>query len=267
MRRLLPLPLLVLAALPALPQSPNSIGMEFVQVPAGEFVMGKFAPTCAPVGFQDNVTQAQHDQCVEMARQATRPGFLVKINRPFLIGKFEVTQSQYEKVMGANPSFHSKEKVGEGTANYPVDSITFEAAQAFIRKLNALEKTKQYRLPSAAEWEYAARAGTTDETQGAKRPEIAWFMSTAKYTTHPVGQKRPNAWGLHDMLGNVWEWVADFYNEQVQPDTPQGPAKGKVHVLRGGGFNAHDKNTRVNAHAGGPGTPIATGFRVLRELP
>jgi formylglycine-generating enzyme required for sulfatase activity len=264
MRSLFAFSLLTLAVLPARSQT-NSIGMEFVQVPAGEFVMGKFAPTCAPVGFQDNVTEAQHNQCVEMARQAARLGFTVTIERPFSIGKYEVTQAQYQKVMGTNPAFHTREKVGEDTANYPVDSITWPDAQAFVKKLNALEKTKQYRLPTEAEWEYAARAGTTDDTQGAKRPEVAWFMSSAKYATHPVGQKRPNAWGIYDMLGNVWEWVSDFYDEQVQPAGPKGPAKGKVHVLRGGGFNAHDKNTRVNAHAGGPGTPIAIGFRIVRD--
>lgn len=244
----------------------NSIGMELVTVPAGSFVMGKFAPTCAPVGFQANVTEAQHAECVKQAQAAARAGFEVKIERPFAIGKYEVTQAQYQKVMGVNPSYHTADKVGGPAEKYPVDSVTWKDAQEFVKKLNAMEKTKAYRLPTEAEWEYAARAGTTDETQGAKRAEVAWSMSTAGYVTHPVGQKKPNAWGLYDMLGNVWEWVQDYYDTQIEPSSAKGPSKGKEHVLRGGGFAAHDKNVRVNVHAGGPGSVIATGFRVVKEV-
>ena len=244
----------------------NNIGMELVPVPAGSFVMGKFTPVCAPVGLQGNVTESQHAECVKLAQQATRAGFEVKIERPFFIGKYEVTQEQYQKVMGRNPSYHTADKVGGPSGKYPVDSVTWKDAQEFVKKLNAMEKTKAYRLPTEAEWEYAARAGTTDETQGAKRQEVAWYMSTAGYVTHPVGQKKPNAWGLYDMLGNVWEWVADYYDEQVAPNSAKGPARGKEHVLRGGGFAAHEKNVRVTVHAGGPGSVIGTGFRVVREV-
>jgi len=235
----------------------NSIGMEFVLVPAGSFVMGKFEPTCAPAGLQGNVTESQAAECLKMAKAAARPGFQAVVPKPFYMGKFEVTQEQYRKVMGKNPSHFSSD-------NCPVDSVTWKDAQAFIRKLNAMEKTRAYRLPAEVEWEYAARAGTQDETQGAKRQEVAWYMSNAGYVSHPVGQKAPNAWGLYDMLGNVWEWVEDWYDEQVQPSGPKGPASGKQHVLRGGGFSAHEKNVRVSVHAGGPGSVINTGFRVVR---
>jgi formylglycine-generating enzyme required for sulfatase activity len=227
--------------------------------------MGKFTPTCAPSGSQGNVTDAQYEECVKQAKQAARPGFKVEIAKPFYIGKFEVTQQQYQKVMGKNPSYHTQAVVGAPTDNYPVDGVTWKDAQAFIQKLNSMEKTKVYRLPTEAEWEYAAAAGTDDDTQGAKRPDIAWFMSNARFATHPVGLKKANAWGIHDMLGNVWEWVQDWYDEQVAPSRPKGPSSGKEHVMKGGAFQSHEKNVRVSVHAGGPGSVINTGFRVVRE--
>jgi formylglycine-generating enzyme len=257
----------VAGALAAQPQTQtNSFGMEFVLAPAGSFVMGKFAPTCAPVGYQDNVTEAQHAECVKMAAGAARPGFKATIARAFYVGKFEVTQEQYRKVTGTNPSYFTQDKVGEATDNYPVDSVSWKDAQAFIQKLNAMEKTTVYRLPTEAEWEYAARAGTEDAYQGAKQPEVAWYQNNSKFMTHPAGRLKPNAWGIYDMLGNVWEWVQDWYDEQVEPAGAKGPASGKEHVLRGGAFNSHEKNVRVLVHAGGPGSVINTGFRVVREL-
>ena len=81
-----------------------------------------------------------------------------------------------------------------------------------------------------------------------------------------MGQRKPNAWGACDMLGNVWEWVQDWYDQQAQPRGPKGPASGKEHVLRGGAYNSHEKNTRVSVHAGGPGSVINTGFRVVRDV-
>jgi len=245
----------------------NSAGMEFVLVPAGSFVMGKFQPTCVPAGSQDNVTESQYAECMKLAKQAALPGFKAEIPRPFYLGKFEVTQEQYRKVMGKSSSYFTGDRVGEPSDKYPADSITWKDAQAFVRRLNAAEKTRAYRLPTEVEWEYAARSGTQDDMQGAKQPDVAWYMSNSRYMTHPVGQKKPNPWGLYDMLGNVWEWVQDWYDEQTRPSGPRGPASGKVRVLRGGAFNSHEKNTRVSVHAGGPGSTINTGFRVLRELP
>jgi sulfatase modifying factor 1 len=244
----------------------NSIGMEFVLVPAGSFTMGKFKPACAETGLQGNVTEEQHEQCVKMAEQATRPGFKAEIPRAFYIGKFEVTQEQYRKVMGKNPSYFTQAVVGEPADKHPVDSVTWRDAQAFIKKLNAMENTRAYRLPTEAEWEYAARAGTEDETQGAKKPEVAWYMNNARYMTHAVGTKAANAWGIHDMLGNVWEWVQDWYDEQVVPGGPNGPGSGKVRVLRGGSCFSHEKNVRVSVHAGGPGSVRNVGFRVVKVV-
>lgn len=244
----------------------NSIGMELVLAPAGSFTMGRFEPKCAAVGTGDNVTEAQHQECMKQAKAATRLGFKAVIAKPFYIGKYEVTQEQWHKVMGSNPSYHSQKVVGAATDKYPVDSISWADAQAFVKKLNAMEKTKAYRLPTEVEWEYAAKAGTEDDLQGGKTADIAWFMSNAGYVTHPVGLKRANAWGLYDMLGNVWEWVQDYDDHDVVPKGPKGPAKGTEHVLKGGGYQAHTKNIRVSVHAGGPGSVVCTGLRIVKNV-
>ena len=244
----------------------NSIGMEFALAPAGSFTMGRFAPQCAAVGTQGNVTQEQHDECMKLSKAATRAGFKASIPKPFYIGKYEVTQEQWQKVMGTNPSHHTEKVVGAPSGKYPVDSITWADAQAFLKKLNAMEKTKAYRLPTEVEWEYAAAAGTDDDSQGGKTPDVAWFMNNAGYVTHPVGQKQANKWGAYDMLGNVWEWVQDYYDYDVVPKGPKGPSKGTQHVLKGGGYQAHPKNVRVSVHAGGPGSVICTGLRIVKDV-
>jgi formylglycine-generating enzyme required for sulfatase activity len=183
-------------------------------------------------------------------------------------------------VRGNNPSVYQGNKVKDDADQHPVDSVTWEDAQAFIKKLNSIEKTNVYRLPTEAEWEYAARAGATEEPPSAELSEYAWQSGsygprppgprpptpvTSKPTTHIVGQKKPNAWGLYDMLGNVWEWVQDYYNEQRLP-SPTPPASGKTHVLRGGSFLGDRKNVRFSEHAGGPGSELDVGFRVVREV-
>ena len=128
----------------------NSVGMEFVLVPAGSFTMGTFEPTCAPAGTQDNVTEEQYQECVKLANAATRTGFKADVPKPFYIGKYEVTQEQYQKVMGKNPSYHTRAIVGEPSDKYPVDSVSWQDAQAFVKKLNSMEKTKAYRSADRA---------------------------------------------------------------------------------------------------------------------
>jgi formylglycine-generating enzyme required for sulfatase activity len=248
------------------PVATNTIGMEFVLVPAGSITMGKFAPQCAETGTQGNVTQEQHDECVKLAKAATRQGFKAVVARPFYVGKYEVTQEQWQKVMGTNPSYHTEKVLGAPSGRHPVDSITWADAQAFVKKLNAVEKTSAYRLPTEVEWEYAASAGTEDDLQGGKAADVAWFMNNADYVTHPVGLKQANKWGIYDMLGNVWEWVQDHYDYDVVPKGPKGPSRGTQHVLKGGGFQAHSKNVRVSVHAGGPGSIICTGLRVVKDV-
>lgn len=254
----------------------NSIGMEFVRIPAGSVLMGKFQPTCPAEGGKVEWTPEDFVVCRELAKRDARPGFTVEIRRPFYMARYEVTQAQWKKVMGSNPSVFQGNKVKDDADLHPVDSVTWQDAQAFIKKLNAMEQTTVYRLPSEAEWEYAARAGATEELPREELAQYAWQSGsyaplprpanpdTSKVTTHVVGQKRPNAWGLYDMLGNVWEWVQDYYNEQRLP-SPTPVATGKAHVLRGGSFLGDRKNVRFSEHAGGPGSGLDVGFRIVRE--
>jgi len=162
----------------------------------------------------------------------------VAISKPFYMGVTEVTQAQYEAVMGTNPS-HFK-----GATN-PVEMVFWNDAAEFCKKLS--EKTRQtFRLPTEAEWEYACRAGTQTAFSFGDDPsalgDYAWWGRNSAKTTHPVGQKKPNAWGLYDMHGNVWEWCADWHGAYPKdPVTdPSGPATGRYRVLRGGSWSYVD---------------------------
>lgn len=212
----------------------NSIGMSFVLIPAGQFTMG----------------------CPSSEKGSTfheRPEHRVKITRDFYLGKYEVTQSEYEKVTGKNPSAF-RTVPGEDLSRFPVDSISWEDAVLFARKLSALEEENQakreYRLPTEAEWEYACRAGTTGPFSfGAALSSLdANFDGQHPYGGAPrgnylrrptvVGSYKPNAFGLHDMHGNVYEWCSDWFAENFYADTPfedpLGPEDGPI--IRGGRF-------------------------------
>ncbi len=168
----------------------------------------------------------------------------VTITRDYWIGKYEVTQAEYLSVMGRNPSHF------QGDSNRPVEKLSHVDAAAYCAAVTASERKAgrlppgfEYRLPSEAEWEYACRAGTTnlfsfgDDAQAADA--FAWTTENAEGTTHPVGQKRPNPWGLHDMHGNVWEWCSDWYGPYAEAPAidPVGLVTGKFKVFRGGGWN------------------------------
>ena len=185
-------------------------GMEFVWVPAGEFRMGSTS-----VEADDN----------------ERPLTQVRISRGVWLGKYEVTQGQWEKVMGSNPSHFD-----ECGSDCPAEQVSWDAVQEFIGRLNAQAGGTRYRLPTEAEWEYAARAGTSGDRYSTNLDAIAWYDDNSRFRAHPVGQKAPNAWGLHDMLGNVWEWVEDRYGEYPGGSVtdPPGPASGSDRVIRGG---------------------------------
>ena len=187
----------------------------------------------------------------------------VTLTKPFYMGATPVTQAQYEAVMGANPSFN------KGAAN-PVDTVVWDDAVEFCKKLSA--KTSQaVRLPTEAEWEYACRAGTQtafsfgdDESASG---DYAWHNGNSGGTTHPVGQKKPNPWGLCDMHGNVWQWCADWfgdYPKQAATD-PQGPASGTARVLRGGSWNyaPHDCRSATRGSNSPEGRFVDFGFRVV----
>ena len=243
----------------------NSIGMEFVLIKPGKFVIGKFQPSYPkPKGDKpsgNGYNTNDYKTAETFAKRDESPGFPVEIRKPFYIGRFEVTQEQWQKVMGTNPSTFQRDRVKGDASNHPVETITWKDAQLFIQKLNKLEKGKSYRLPTEFEWEYASRAGATED--------ISWeqIRSTAQLggsTTNRIGQKKPNAWGLYDMLGNVWEWVEDYYNEKQFAD-PHPLKKGKQHVLKGASFVGDVKNATYMTHAAGPGNGWDVGMRVVLE--
>jgi len=223
----------------------NSIGVEFVLIPAGTFIMGS-----------------------EDGESDERPTHQVTISRPFYLGKYEVTQGQWQAVMGNNPSLF------QGDAKLPVERIWWSEVQDFIGKLNAREGGNRYRLPTEAEWEYAARAGSTSTysfgNEVARLEEYAWYRDNSGGKTHPVGQLKPNAWGLYDMHGNVMEWVQDWYGRYTaEPVTnPQGPASGSHRMRRGGAWNSLAAVCRSANRYSVPGfRDDFLGFRLVRTVP
>lgn len=170
------------------------------------------------------------------------PVLQVKLSAGFWMGRTEVTQAQWQAVMGNNPAHFRG-------ADRPVELVSWAEAMEFCRKLTARERHAgrlpegySYTLPTEAQWEYACRAGTTGDHAGPPAT-VAWYKSTAKDQTHPVGQKQPNAWGLHDMHGNVWEWCLDWYDEKgyamyraASVSDPVGPSSGALRVSRGGSW-------------------------------
>jgi formylglycine-generating enzyme required for sulfatase activity len=174
-----------------------------------------------------------------------------------------VTQAQWEAVMGSNPS----EFLGP---ELPVETVSWEDVQAFLARLNALGDPYRYRLPTEAEWEYAARAGTSTAYAG-KLDETGWCRDNSGKQSHPVGQKQPNAWGLYDMQGNVWEWCADWFDADsyrgASRADPAGPASGVHRVVRGGSWYSGSRYCRVSVRGwvlpGDRGS--YDGFRCARE--
>jgi formylglycine-generating enzyme required for sulfatase activity len=275
--------LILVCAKTGLAQDPsvtNSIGMQFVLIHPGRFQVGVFHPTCPardeegqgakrkqPADPRVLWTANDFAKCEELVKKDATNGFKVEIKQPYYIGMFEVTQLQWKKVMGTNPSVFQGGRVTDDADQHPVDNVTWQDAQAFVRKLNEMEKTKAYRLPTECEWEYAGRAGGPGQVPWVVISKQAWVgLGYRKMaSTHRVGTKQPNAWGIYDMLGNVWEWVADFYNGQMFP-SPIPPKSGKLHVLKGGSFSADVKNTIYATHGAGPGDGYNVGFRIVRDL-
>jgi len=212
--------LLMLAAV--VPAAAANKETEFEQRAAGEMV--RVTGGCYKMGdtFGDGYPDEKpvHEVCVS----------------DFYIGKYEVTQGQWKALMGANVSnFY---RCGN---DCPVEQVSWEDAKEFIRRLN--EKTgKTYRLPTEAEWEYAARSGGKSEkySGGNDLDSVAWYSGNSDNRTHPVGQKRPNGLGIYDMSGNVWEWVEDTYSETAYRShgrkTPVYTGSGNLRVFRGGGW-------------------------------
>ena len=251
-----------------MPSTRGALGATFNNVMVvSPDVVGRFQPACpradsAPARW----TPDDRARCQLFAKRDAMPGVTVTISRPYFIGKFEVTQGQWKHVMGTNPSVFQGSKVKGDADRHPVDNVTWSDARAFIVKLNAMESGARYRLPTEFEWEYAARAGAGEEPSWDEIRASAWEQDVDLGTTHPVGSKKPNAWGLYDTLGNTWEWVGDFYNEKLFAD-PFPPKAGRTHVLKGGSFVSDVKNATWSTHAGGPGSGFDVGFRIVREIP
>jgi formylglycine-generating enzyme required for sulfatase activity len=207
----------------------NSIGMEFILIPAGEFEMG-------------SPSREKRRKLWES------PVHRVTIKKPFYLGRYPVTQKQWQKIMGNNPSFFKGEM-------HPVENVSWIEAQAFLQKLNSFEKAYEnnclHRFPTEAEWEYAARAGTATSyffgNDESKLTEYAWFLKNSGLETHPVGLKKPNLWGLYDIYGNVGEWVQDEYHISYKGAPTDSRAwensfprvSVPVRIRRGGGWNGN----------------------------
>jgi formylglycine-generating enzyme len=254
--KLLSTTVLIFITLSAQAQSIKNItGIEFIRINPGSFTYGKFQPPYPKPDPKKKSYTAKDYKCAEkLARRDAMPGFTVNNSNPFYIGKYEITQEQWKKIMNTNPSFFKGDDL-------PVESITWNDAQEFIKKLNEIDGGHSYRLPTEFEWEYAARAGAQDDIAWDSIREQAHIASN---TTIKVGSKKPNAWGLYDMLGNVWEWTGDLYNEKIFADKMP-PAKGSQHVLKGASFAGDVKNATYMTHAAGPGNGWDVGFRIVME--
>jgi formylglycine-generating enzyme required for sulfatase activity len=235
-------------------EDPNGLGIVMQKIKGGTFTMGS------------NDTEAGSDE---------KPTHSVTLD-DFYMGKYEVTQAQWAAVMGttlSNPSYFKGD-------NLPVEQVSWEDIQVFLEKLN--QKTgKNYRLPTEAQWEYAARGGHKSsfnkEGQGGftyagsnNLDKVAWYDDNSGDTTHPVGQKKPNELGLYDMSGNVWEWCQDWYGsdyyKKSPTDNPTGPTSGAYRVLRGGSWDLYAVYCRVayrRINAPGSRPNISNGFRLV----
>ena len=221
------------------------IDFDMVYVEGGTFTMGN-----------------SEEQTVFSAEE--KPTHSVTLSN-YMIGKYEVTQKQWEEVMGNNPSCF----IGN---NNPVEQVNWNDIQEFITKLNA-KTGKNYRLPTEAEWEYAARGG--NKSKGYKYSgsntlaDVAWYSENSGNTTHPIGEKRANELGIYDMSGNVWEWCSDWYDSysSEEQNNPQGPAHGNNRVDRGGSWINYAKGCRVTIRINdGPDYRNNTlGFRLAMD--
>jgi formylglycine-generating enzyme required for sulfatase activity len=224
----------------------NSVGMKFALIPASEFIMGS------------NIRDMGED-----------PPHRVRITKPFYMQTTEVTQAQWKAVMGNNPSWWCW--IGD---DLPVVRVSWADAQEFIKKLSTKEG-EAYRLPTEAEWEYACRAGTTSTfnfgERDSKLGEYGWYWENSNKKYHVVGQKKPNAWGLYDMHGNVWEWCHDWYEDgyysKSPVEDPRGPSSGKDRVCRGGCFSKYATICRsaIRANYDPARVNHGIGFRIVRD--
>ena len=222
----------------------QGVSLEMVLIPAGKFLMG--SPKKEDVPWEDDETQHE-----------------VTLTKPFYMGKYEVKQEQWQAVMGNNPSLRKGAKL-------PVTDISWNDCKDFIKQLNA-KTDGGYRLPTESEWEYACRAGTTTVYSFGDKitPKDANYNDSKIGKSIAVGRYKPNAFGLYDMHGNVWEWCEDWHGEYpIAVTDPNGPATGTHRVLRGGSFRSDALvNTRSSNRYGISSTSFGhfdIGFRLTR---
>ncbi len=238
----------------------NSIGMKFVRIKPASFRMGS--------GLTPFEVEQKYGGEAKWYRDEI-PCHQVTLTKSYYIQISEVTQAQWTRVMGFNPSF--KKSCGK---NCPVEKISWHDAQAFIKKLNKQEGTNKYRLPTEAEWEYACRAGGKSAFcfGGDKKAlkAYAWYHANSWNWTHQVCLKASNAWGLYDMHGNVGEWCADWYGQYSAESVidPKGPASGHQRVSRGGSWRSAGRFCRCAYRYGvDPAYRRPTGgFRLVKDL-
>jgi formylglycine-generating enzyme required for sulfatase activity len=220
-------------------------GMELLYIPGGTFAMGCIG--------------AWIERCFDNEK----PAHEVTLS-PFRLGRTEVTQAQWRAVMGDDPPDLKSKECGD---NCPVESVAWDDVQEFIKKLNGMGEAK-YRLPSEAEWEYACRSGGKEEIYagGAQADELAWYESNSNRLPHPVASRSPNALGLHDMSGNVWEWVQDIYGSYSAPavSDPVVESGGSDRLFRGGFFGSVQRQLRctIRSRTSSSLKVNAIGFRL-----
>jgi len=245
-------------------ESVNGLSFEVVRLSGGTFQMGTALD--------------------EMGRDRGEVPHLVEVSGPIAIGKTEVSQALYEAVMGTNPSGH------QGCTTCPVEMVSWVDATRFCNKLSELkgleaayaiaddgsvtwnQESKGYRLPTEAEWEYAARAGTTHTFAGSdSMDEVGWYVENSKTETQPVATKKANDWGLHDMSGNVsewvWDWMGAYPTGTAAVSDPLGPISGIYRVYRGGTHKAPAGWNRIGFRVGivADSADASRGFRIARS--
>jgi len=241
----------------------NFLGMQFVNIPAGEFVMGTEDLTSAIMELPGPESEALTEEA---------PAHTVVISKAFYLAETEVTQEQWFKVMENRPG-PDEVWQREDWKSLPVVSVSWLMAQRFVEEINKMDQRYSYRLPTEAEWEYVAKDGVNELRPVAidDLEDYAWFINNSKDIPQPVATRKPNRFGVYDMLGNVWEWVDDWY----APDTytkekrtdPTGPSNGRSKVRRGGSYHCPLHLIRPGYRsANPPGTRYEVlGFRVIAE--
>lgn len=250
-------------------QLPGEQSLKMVLIPPGEFLMG--------TSDEDQVTllhytESRSDEFESKCIVSEGPAHVVRITRPFYLGKYEVTQAQWNAITGEERAFH---KVGP---SHPADALSWDDVPPLLSRLNeiSIDSGLTFVMPTEAQWEYACRAGSTglwhfgDTSEGLE--QYAWYLGNSELTSHPVGQLLPNAWALHDMYGNLQEWCADrteleYYVDASSVD-PTGLAEGEERVRRGGAASLHEQWSRSASRvwAGQSGRGLSFGFRMAATI-